>query len=358
MTYHVNRRDMTHLSSPPGHAPRVTILMPVYNGEKYLAAAMESILRQTFRDFILLLIDDGSSDSSLAIARSFGDPRVKVERNPENMGLVKTLNRGLDLVQTEFVARMDCDDIALPERLEKQIAFLDENPDIGMCGTAYELFHESVRQTIRPPCRHEEIVYGLLDDNVFLHSSVIVRMEVLNRHGLRYNEGYRHAEDYELWARLARHTHIGNLPQVLVRYRSHPENVSNTNKGEQIATRDRVRLEHLESFGLAPAAAQKTLHIELFSLAFQGSPDQLAEARRWLETLARAVSGRCGIPVGRLHRDFALLWYSACGRSAHHGLTVLLSYLNSAMAWKGPKSYILKLFFRCLMREPIPAITK
>lgn len=349
---------MTHPPSDSGRAPRVTILMPVFNGEKYLAVAMESILCQTFRDFVLLVIDDGSSDSSLAIAQSFDDPRIRVERNPGNMGLVKTLNRGLDLVQTEFVARMDSDDISLPQRLEKQVAFLDENPDIGMCGTAYELFHDSVRQTIRPPCRHEEIVYGLLDDNVFLHSSVIVRMEVLNRHGLRYSEGYRHAEDYELWARLARHTHIGNLPEVLVRYRSHPENVSNTNKPEQIATRDRVRLDHLASFGLAPDPDQKALHIDLFSLAFQGSPDQLAEARRWLETLARAVSGKCGIPVGRLHRDFALLWYAACGRSAHEGLKVLLSYLNSAMAWQGPKSYMVKLLFRCLMREPIPAITK
>jgi glycosyltransferase involved in cell wall biosynthesis len=337
---------------------RITVLMPVFNGEKYLAEAIESILNQTFSDFILLIIDDGSSDSSLAIVQSYGDQRIRVERNQENMGLVKTLNRGLDLVQTELVARMDCDDIAMPERIEKQVAFLDRNPDIGMCGTAYELFHGSVRQTITPPCRHEEIVYGLLEDNVFLHSSVVVRMSILNVHGLRYNGRYRHAEDYELWTRLSQYTRTANLPEVLVRYRSHSENISNTNKAEQIGTRNKIRLEYLESFGLPSNDAQKMLHIELFSLSFRGTLDRLSDARNWLESLARAISARCNIPIGRLYRDFALEWYAACGHNAHNGFTVLSSYLSSPIAWRGPKIYIFKLFFRCLIRQSIPAIPK
>ncbi|HWP00781.1 MAG TPA: glycosyltransferase [Methylococcus sp.] len=337
---------------------RVTVLMPVFNGEKYVATAIQSILRQTFRDFVLLVIDDGSSDSSVAIVQSFGDCRIRLVRNRENIGIVETLNRGLDLVETELVARMDCDDVALPERIEKQVAFLEQNADVGMCGTAYELFHESFRQTIRPPCGHEEIVYGLLEDNVFLHSSVMIRMSVLNAWGLRYDGRYRHAEDYELWTRLSRYTRLGNLPEVLVRYRSHPENISNTNKAEQIATRDKVRLEHLKSFGLALDAAHKALHIDLLSFSFRGSAFQLSEARKWLETLACAISARCKIPIRRLYRDFSPLWYSACGRSAHHGLTVLWSYLNSPIAWRGSKIYIFKLFFRCLTRQPIPVLAK
>ncbi|MDD2767552.1 MAG: glycosyltransferase [Methylococcus sp.] len=345
---------MTFSLSDAPLTPRLTILMPAFNSEKYLAPAIESILSQTYRDFILLVIDDGSSDSSAAIASAFGDPRIRVERNPQNLGLVKTLNRGLGMVETELVARMDSDDIALPERLERQIAYLDENPDVGLCGTAYEIFHEGIQQIIQPPSKHEDIIYGLLDDNVFLHSSIIARMAVLNRHSLRYDESYKHAEDYELWVRLARHTRLGNLPQVLLRYRSHPENVSNSNKREQIATRDRVRIEHLETFGLLPTPDQKKLHMELFDLRFGGGEERMMSARHWLESLAEAVSTKCGIPLSRLHRDFCRLWYSACGRSARQGLKALSIYLSSPMARHGSKVYPCKLILRCLTRHPIP----
>lgn len=338
----------------PSHHPRVTILMPVYNGEKHLGPAIESILRQTYGDFVCLIIDDGSSDSSSSIALSFDDPRIRVERNPRNLGLVKTLNRGLDMVGTEFVARMDSDDIALPDRIERQIAYLDNNPGVGLCGTAYEIFCEAVHQIITPPCEHESIIYGLLDDNAFLHSSVVARMDILNRHGLRYSESYKHAEDYDLWVRLARHTHVGILPQVLVRYRSHPENVSNTNKSEQIATRDRIRLDHLETFDLSATANERELHLELFALSFVGGEERLIESRTWLESLAAAISTKCDIPLSRIHRDFSRLWYSACGRSADQGFKALSIYLDSPIARQGSKDYVLKLFFRCLMRRPIP----
>ena len=111
--------------------PLVSILMPVYNSEKYLREAIKSILNQTFTNFELIIINDGSTDNSLKIIKSFKDNRIKIIKNKGNLGLIKTLNKGIDLAQGKYIARMDADDIAMPKRLEKQIAFFNENPDYG-----------------------------------------------------------------------------------------------------------------------------------------------------------------------------------------------------------------------------------
>ena len=118
-------------------APMVSVLMAVYNAEKYLTEAVESILVQTFADFEFLIIDDGSVDGSAAILEDYAesDERVKVIHNSENLGLTKSLNIGLKLTQGKFIARIDADDVAVPERFEKQITFMDDHPDIGVCGS-------------------------------------------------------------------------------------------------------------------------------------------------------------------------------------------------------------------------------
>ena len=120
--------------------PKVTVLMPVYNGEKYLKEAITSILLQTFDDFEFLIINDGSSDASVDIIQSFRDPRIRLVHNDTNIGLIATLNKGLKLAHGKYVARMDQDDISLPRRLEKQTYFMDNNPDVGVCGTWIKLF--------------------------------------------------------------------------------------------------------------------------------------------------------------------------------------------------------------------------
>jgi len=118
--------------------PQLTVLMPVYNGGPFLRSAIESILNQDFSDFDFLIIDDGSTDGSHEIAASYADPRIRLESNGRNLGLIATLNRGLDLARGTYVARMDADDIAFPDRLSKQLTFMEAHPEIGLCGTWYE----------------------------------------------------------------------------------------------------------------------------------------------------------------------------------------------------------------------------
>ena len=115
--------------------PKITVLMPVYNGEKYLRESVDSILNQTFTDFELLIINDGSTDSSMEILNSYSDSRIRIVTNEVNLRLIKTLNKGIDLATGEYIARMDCDDIADPKRLEIQLQYMEKHPDVAVCGT-------------------------------------------------------------------------------------------------------------------------------------------------------------------------------------------------------------------------------
>jgi glycosyltransferase involved in cell wall biosynthesis len=330
--------------------------MPVYNGEKYLRSAIESILSQTYRDFVLLIIDDGSTDSSLQISRSFDDPRIVIERNGRNLGLIRTLNKGLDLTRTEFVARMDCDDWAFPRRLERQVTFLDRNPDVGLCGSHYEIFAGERREVIKAPETHDEIFYGMLFDNMLLHSSVLARTEFLNRYRLRYDEGYQHLEDYELWVRAIRLTRLANVPEVLLQYRSHPENVSHRHRSTQFSHRDRIRLVHLEALGLAPSEEEKTIHLDLISLSFSGDGDRLEKARQWIDRLDDAIGRKCSQGRSIIRADLSRVWYAACGRNAQKGFAIFSHYLKSPLGRWGPKKLLAKLFIRCLLRLPIAGL--
>jgi glycosyltransferase involved in cell wall biosynthesis len=330
--------------------------MPVYNGEKYLRSAIESILSQTYRDFFLLIIDDGSTDSSLQIVRSFDDPRIVIERNERNLGLIRTLNKGLDLTSTELVARMDCDDWAFPRRLERQIAFLDRHPEVGLCGSHYEIFAGNRRQIVKAPETHDEIFYGMLFDNTVLHSSVLARTELLNRHRLRYDIAYEHLEDYELWVRAIRFTRLANVPEVLLRYRSHSENISHRHRSTQLSHRDKIRLVHLEALGLAPSEEEKRIHLELISLSFSGDGLRLEKAKHWIERLGDAIGRKCSQSRSVIRADLSRVWYAACGRNAERGFAVFALYLKSPLGRWGPKKLLAKLFIRCLLRLPISSL--
>lgn len=212
-------------------APIVTVLLPVYNGERYLREAIESILAQTLTAFELLLVDDGSTDQTEAISRSYDDPRIRVVRHERNAGLVPSLNAGLERVSTKYVARMDADDVALPHRLEAQVAFLETRPDMAACGTwARQLVDGRLRAVVRRPtgaCLRQTAWRPV----PILHPTATFKTEVLQ--ALGYRPEAIHAEDYDLWLRLCRHHEIDNIPLVLLHHRVHPASVSAAHRAVQ-----------------------------------------------------------------------------------------------------------------------------
>lgn len=210
--------------------PRVTVLMSVYNGERYLREAIESILGQTFTDFKFIIVNDGSTDSSRDIVLSYSDPRIRLIDNPENMGLIKSLNRGLALARGEYVARQDADDRSLPFRLEKQVAFLEVNPAVALLGTQARVIDEygiPVRFLyFRKPVTKFGIQWRLMIDSAFVHSSVMFRRNVIWDELRGYNEAFVGREDADLWSRVILNHEVQNLPETLVDYRSHSASVT------------------------------------------------------------------------------------------------------------------------------------
>lgn len=202
--------------------PRVSVVMPAYNAEPYIAEAIESVLSQSFADFEFIIIDDGSADSTWRVVASFSDPRMRCVKNERNLGIVAALNRGLGLARGTYIARMDADDICFPDRFEKQVAYMDTHPECVVCGSRMRLFGAEQRET-QQPSTDPEIRAAMLFSNPFAHPTVMMRASVLRQTGLTYTEGYEGIEDYRLWADLleANGGVFFNFPKALLKYRVH-----------------------------------------------------------------------------------------------------------------------------------------
>ena len=212
------------------NSPQISVVMSVYNGEKYLKEAIDSILSQTFKDFEFIVIDDGSTDGSLDILRNFekGDSRVKIVTR-ENKGLVASLNECVALAKGEYVARMDADDISLPERFEKQIHFIKEN-DLSVCGSwamGIDGNGNTVSKLDYAPSLKKIKSYCLIH-NPFIHSSVMFRKDIFEKAG-GYRIFFKHIEDYELWTRIVFKYKTDNLQHELLKYRIHSDQITKKN---------------------------------------------------------------------------------------------------------------------------------
>jgi hypothetical protein len=216
--------------------PRVSVVMPVHNGGPYLEPAVDSILGQSFPDFEFVIIDDGSTDATPEILRRYeaADHRVRVQHQ-EKAGLVASLNRGCALARAGYIARMDADDIAFPDRLARQVDFLDRHPDVAVLGSAVMRIDASGGEIKRNLCptSHAEIVAALREYTCFTHPSVMLRSAALTAVG-GYRPAYGPAEDYDLWLRLSEHYELANLPDPLLYYRVYPGQLSVRQLDQQV----------------------------------------------------------------------------------------------------------------------------
>lgn len=221
--------------------PLISVIMPVYNGELYLKEAIESILAQTFADFEFIIIDDGSTDNTADIINSYKDQRIKYFRNDVNQGVAKSLNKGLETAQAEFIARMDADDISLPSRFQKQIEYLNEHLEIGVLGSWTQFIDEKgdFISLLSPPTSHAVIVWALLFANCMTHASVVFRRKLIKEIG-GYTQDALYGEDYHLWVRMGRITRLANLDEVLVYKRLHGHTIESRFSKEQEQARARI----------------------------------------------------------------------------------------------------------------------
>lgn len=242
--------------------PRVSVIMPVYNGEKYIRDSVNSILKQTYQDFELVIINDGSTDRTKFIIDQYAEtyPKVKVF-HCEHKGVSAAANFGMENSTGEYIARLDSDDKAVPERLAVQVKFLDEHPDIDLAGSYFKAFHVNGRvQDIVIATSNEELQRILPQYNQMGHSTIMMRRSVLDKVGM-YDTSFTLAEDYEFYLRVIEKGKIANIPQFLVYYRFHPEQATTrsteTQKaGERARQMARERKKKAEVVIPAPVIAE------------------------------------------------------------------------------------------------------
>jgi glycosyltransferase involved in cell wall biosynthesis len=237
--------------------PKLSVLMPNYNASEFIQEALESVLNQTFQDLEIILVDDCSTDNSLEIVRALNSPKIKIYSTKVNGGIVAALNEGLKHINSEYIVRMDSDDISTSDRFETLVRFMDNNPDIGVCGSYMETFGKH-NWVWRYKLTDEDIRPCLLYKSLIPHPASIFRSSILKH--ISYSSKYPHIEDRELWWQLFDKTKFANIPKVLYKYRIGIHNVTQVNKGTQAARRLEFYGDLYQYLGLSFSK----LEIELF----------------------------------------------------------------------------------------------
>jgi len=262
--------------------PKVSVLMPVYNGEQYLSAAIDSILKQTFSDYEFIIVLDPSTDNSKSIIESYSDSRIVFLQNFQNIGLAASLNRGLAIAQGEYIVRMDSDDISLPERIARQVEFMETNTSIGITGTLIKSIGEKPEIVINYPTNPETLRSSLLFEPLIAHPTVIMRRDFLIKHQLTYNPAFSKAEDYDLWSRCSNHFSLANIGEVLVLYRRHAGQTQKNNFDLHMKYTGLVRLEELKKLGIKKVKEDEfILHQALSILVFKPSKEFVNKTYQW-----------------------------------------------------------------------------
>ncbi|AFM03612.1 glycosyl transferase [Bernardetia litoralis DSM 6794] len=268
--------------------PKVSVMMPAYNVEKYIGEAIESILNQTFQDYELIIIDDGSVDATYQIMQEYAQKsnKIRVFQNEKNEGLVFTRNRLLELANGEYLAALDSDDISLLDRLEKQVNFLDKNPDIDLLGGGLEFFRENSDEKnyllfLTDP---EQIACKLLFHNMFTQTAIIFRNKVKN---LKY-DNHPLAEDYDLWVRISWQGKVTNLRDILALCRLHPESIS-ARRDDDMKKNDRlIHIKQLRRLGITPTEKELDIHRKIAHQIDTMTEEQFEQAINWIQKLLKA----------------------------------------------------------------------
>ncbi|HET9747044.1 MAG TPA: glycosyltransferase [Chitinophagaceae bacterium] len=253
--------------------PAVSVILPAFNCGKYIGRAIESVLRQTFPDFELIIVNDGSTDNTEQVIQSYSDQRVIYVKNPRNQGLIHSLNRAIELSHSKYIARMDGDDICLPARLAKQKLFLDQNQDIAVVASRIEFINELEektgdwkldKQTITP----EQIKRTILKENCIAHPTVMMRAEIIKE--LKYKPYQKNIEDYDLWLRILSRGHkIAKIDEPLLLYRVHKNSITGRHlkNANPYFKHLQMKLKFLSKFGYAGFFSVAVLGSAMIDLA-------------------------------------------------------------------------------------------
>lgn len=294
---------------------RASAVMPVYNREEFLKETIDSVLNQTFKDFEFIIIDDGSTDRSIEIIKSYKDPRIKLFINDRNQGTSYSRNRAIDLSLGDYIITIDSDDINLPERFAKQIAYMDSHPNVGICGSWVKTIGEVEGQLWRCAVQPDIVHCRTLFEAVLCHPSTIIRREFLNRYSLRYDIELKRAQDWDIYCRGARHFQVANMPEVLLyyRWRSYPKNLSD----EELLSQKyyyfyEIDKRNFQALNLQATQEEMLVHRRLGNLELKKDSDFVISANKWLHKLHSANKTANVYPQSTFLQVLAGYWLEVC----------------------------------------------
>lgn len=313
--------------------PKVTVLMTVYNGMPFLPDAVQCMLGQSYRDFKLLIIDDASTDGSRDWLQSVTDRRVHWMSNESNMGLASSLNRGLDLCDSDYILRMDCDDLCDRRRIEWQVEFMEAHPRLGMSGTwlkTFGVFRERERLRYAPDMA--QIRANMLFGSPVAHATLIFRRASVETCHLRYDPVFTKTEDFDLCVRAAEHMEIGNLCAYTYLYRRHEGCATRRGEEEMFRQVRAIVRRQVEAIGLSPDEQGLDLHCRAALGRRLNSMEEVDTADAWLSELLTV-----GVASGRydeapLRRSIGRAWFLLCKNSTTLTPGMFSRYRRSILA--------------------------
>jgi glycosyltransferase involved in cell wall biosynthesis len=291
--------------------PKVSVVLPVYNVAAHISSTIESLLKQTFRDFELLVLDDCSTDSTVAQVQAFTDPRVRLIQNQYNLGRAGTDNAAFAYVKGEYIAKMDGDDLCHPARLAQQVAYLDANPTVNVVGSWMQNFGASKflnRYPADPATAQVLTLFTLPTGN----PSVMLRTNLFREQGMSYNSELRQSEDYDFFARYIRQLRIVTLPIALIRYRVPPDVSKKTILTERATVADDVREQLLRRWGVSFSAQELRLHQAAAMLNQAYGNLDLGQLEAWLLKLLHHNEAHPLFEPAALQRGLSERWFEAC----------------------------------------------
>lgn len=302
--------------------PLVSVVIPTYNNAKYLREALMSIIKQSYHNLEIIVVDDGSTDGTTAILQSLAkrDARLSIITHKHNQGIVRSLNQGFTRAHGKYIARMDADDISLPERIATQVAYLEGHPAVGVCGAWISVFgtQKYVWQT---PIDSAAIKLRLFTECALAHPTVMLRRDLIAKSHQVYDPTYQYVEDYKLWVELSQQTEFHNLPQVLLEYRTHKAQIGAERANEQRAAADKLKIFLLEQLLPEATKSQKLLHVRAMSWPVATSWAELDVLRDWYHTLLQANGARGIYTYAAFSRLLAERWTGVC-------------YLAKSLGWR------------------------
>ncbi|WP_202927908.1 glycosyltransferase family 2 protein [Cyclobacterium roseum] len=334
--------------------PILSVIMPVYNGEKYLQEAINSVLSQSFTDFELIAIDDGSSDGSKKILNSQSDPRIQVLSNGTNKGISFTRNKGLQMANGEFLAWMDCDDLIAPDRFEKQLAFFNTHPQVGICGTWLTRFGKKKSDVSKSPTDHEVIKAMLLFKPAIWNATAMYRLNWIREAKLAFDPRLAVAEDFDFYWEACRKFPVANLPESLYYYRDSDSSIMKSFDGAEersFAIHRIIYEKSLRELGIVPTEDQLRIHRSIGSTHLFESYASYKEAFNWLLYLKEKNESKKIYHPDAFSEILGDIFFFLSKKSSQVGLPVFFHYLKEIRKNYPADLYqTIKLLVRCLIR--------